>query len=94
MTQLRRHVDGQPLLLVSRIVKDPRFAHVFVTRRLPDVIALSATSSVNCHVFPRSSLGADPTGWARDGDQLFAYKWRDWKVLTKTNETMRANIKT
>ncbi|MGD8861026.1 MAG: N-6 DNA methylase [Myxococcales bacterium] len=71
--ELRRHLDGRPLLLVSRVVKDPEFAHVFVSTRLPDVILLSATSSVNCHVFPRSALRADALGVGCGGDRVFAY---------------------
>ncbi len=51
VTALAARLDGAPVLLTSRIVKDPSFAHVWVTRELPDVICLSATSSVNCHAF-------------------------------------------
>ena len=41
-------VDGSPILLTTKIVKDPQFSHVFITRLFPDVILLSNTSSVNC----------------------------------------------
>jgi predicted helicase len=52
VTALHRRVMGQPLLLVSKIVKDQSFAHVWVSRQFPDVIHLSAASSVNCYAFP------------------------------------------
>lgn len=53
-------VDGQPILLTTRIVKDAGFAHVFATREFPDVIGLSATSSVNCYAFPLSTMRVAP----------------------------------
>ena len=49
---LKACVDGTPILLTTKIVKDPHFSHVFVTREFADVIFLSATSSVNCFSFP------------------------------------------
>jgi type I restriction-modification system DNA methylase subunit len=50
---LRNCIDGSLVLLCTKIVKDAEFRHVFVTRRFPDVIALSNTSSVNCYAFPQ-----------------------------------------
>jgi predicted helicase len=44
------------LLLTTRFARDADFAHVFATRRLPDVIFLSNKSSVNTFAFPRSAL--------------------------------------
>lgn len=57
VSKLAKQVDGSPVLLTTKIVKDPSFAHVWVTRHLADVIFLSATSSVNCYSFP-SGIGA------------------------------------
>ncbi len=45
-------VDGSPILLTTKIVKDPFFSHVFVSRLFADVIFLSNTSSINCYSFP------------------------------------------
>jgi hypothetical protein len=74
---LRARIDGQPLLLTSRVMNDPAFAHVFATRTLPDVIFLSPTSSVNCHVFPSSALRVEPVvqalGRVADPRAAFAY---------------------
>jgi len=53
LERLKASVDGSPVLLTTKIVKDAEFAHVFVTRLFPDVIFLSNTSSVNCYAFPR-----------------------------------------
>jgi predicted helicase len=50
--KLKATVDGSLILLTTKIVKDPQFAHVFVTRLFPDVIFLSNTSSINCYSFP------------------------------------------
>jgi hypothetical protein len=50
--QLNACIDGTPVLLTTKIVKDPQFSHVFVSRQFADVIFLSATSSVNCFSFP------------------------------------------
>ncbi|MDH5674683.1 MAG: N-6 DNA methylase [Myxococcales bacterium] len=73
---LRPHVDGQPLLLTTRVVKDATFAHVFATRLLPDVIALSPASSVNAHVFPMARL-REPAlaafGARTSGERVFRY---------------------
>jgi len=52
-------MDGFPVLLTTKIVKDGSFAHVFVTRLFPDVIFLSNTSSVNCYAFPRKPPHGD-----------------------------------
>ena len=49
---LAGRLNGSKILLTTKIVKDPSFAHAFVTRTLPDVIFLSNTSSVNCYSFP------------------------------------------
>ncbi len=49
-------VEGSPILLTTKLVKDGSFSHVFVTRLFPDVIFLSNTSSVNCYAFPRRIL--------------------------------------
>jgi len=49
---LKACVDGSPILLATKIVKDSSFSHVFVTRQFADVIFLSNTSSVNCYSFP------------------------------------------
>ncbi len=49
---LKACVDGSPILLTTKIVKDPSFCHVFVSRLFADVIFLSNTSSVNCYSFP------------------------------------------
>lgn len=46
-------IDGRPVLLATKIVKDPSYSHVFVSRIFADVIFLSNTSSVNCYSFPR-----------------------------------------
>lgn len=76
---LRRHIDGEPLLLTSRVVNDRVFAHVFASRILPDVILLSPTSSVNCHVFPTSAIVVEPVartlGRAVAPRTLFAYAY-------------------
>lgn len=76
---LRRCLDGEPLLLTSRVVNDPPFAHVFASRMLPDVILLSPTSSVNCHVFPASAILVEPAeralGRAVPPRALFAYAY-------------------
>jgi len=50
--KLFNYVSNKPILLTSKIVKDSSFAHIFVTKSFPDVIFLSATSSVNCYSFP------------------------------------------
>ncbi|PZQ12520.1 MAG: hypothetical protein DI564_12820 [Rhodanobacter denitrificans] len=52
VSKLAAQIDGSPVLLTTKIVKDGAFAHVWVTRHLADVIFLSATSSVNCYSFP------------------------------------------
>ena len=74
---LYEHVDGRPILLTTRIVKDERFAHVFVTRRFPDVIALSTTSSVNCYAFPQATLKPErlcsAMGLSLKPEEAFAY---------------------
>lgn len=49
---LRTRIDGSPILLTTKIVKDSSFSHVFVSKLLVDVIFLSNTSSVNCYSFP------------------------------------------
>ena len=49
---LKQCVDGSPILLTTKIVKDSQFAHAFVSRLFADVIFLSNTSSVNCYSFP------------------------------------------
>ena len=54
VNELRDYIDGKPILLVTKIVKDRSFAHVFVTRQLADVIFLSNSSSVNAYSFPMS----------------------------------------
>jgi predicted helicase len=51
--RLKSCVDGSPILLATKIVKDSSFSHVFVTRLFADVIFLSNTSSVNCYSFPQ-----------------------------------------
>ncbi len=53
LEQLMACIDGSPVLLTTKLVKDAEFAHVFVTRLFTDVIFLSNTSSVNCYSFPR-----------------------------------------
>ncbi|MDD9942771.1 MAG: hypothetical protein OXU20_17150 [Myxococcales bacterium] len=74
---LRSQVDGSPLLLTTRIVKDSQFAHVFTTRCFPDVIALSTTSSVNCYAFPSTRIVeqriARGTGLDLSQSEAFAY---------------------
>ncbi len=50
--KLKELCGNNLLLLSSRIVKDAKFAHLFVTNLFTDVIFLSNTSSVNCYVFP------------------------------------------
>ena len=76
---LRRRLDGEPLLLTSRVVNDHAFAHVFASRILPDVILLSPTSSVNCHAFPASAIVVEPVeralGRAVPPRALFAYAY-------------------
>lgn len=76
---LRRRLDGEPLLLTSRVVNDRAFAHVFASRILPDVILLSPTSSVNCHVFPASAIVVEPVARtlrrAMAPRTLFAYAY-------------------
>ncbi len=52
LVRLKACLDGSPVLLATKLVKDASFAHVFVTRQFPDVIFLSNTSSVNCYAFP------------------------------------------
>ena len=49
---LKACVDGSPIILTTKIVKDSAFSHVFVSRIFADVIFLSNTSSVNCYSFP------------------------------------------
>ena len=77
LRQLYARVDGRPILLTTRIVKDEDFAHVFVTRRFPDVIALSPTSSVNCYAFPMATMEPEPlrkaTGMCLSAEEAFAY---------------------
>lgn len=77
LRMLRQHVDGEPFLLTTRIVKDSRFAHVFTTRRFPDVIALSTTSSVNCYAFPSGQIRTEPfshaSGLVLSQAEAFAY---------------------
>ncbi len=63
--KLKSCVDGTPILLTTKIVKDSVFAHVFVSRTFADVIFLSNTSSVNCYSFPQRvprGLGAFGAG--------------------------------
>ena len=45
-------LDGRPILLATKLIKDSSFSHVFVSRLFADVIFLSNTSSVNCYSFP------------------------------------------
>jgi hypothetical protein len=59
---LKRCIDGTPVLLTTKLVKDAAFSHVFVSREFADVIFLSNTSSVNCYSFP--------TGAGHDEDAL------------------------
>ncbi len=59
VSALHERVKGQPVLLASKIVKDADFAHAFVANIFPDVIHLSATSSVNCYAFPSGPAGDD-----------------------------------
>lgn len=77
LRSLYARVDGRPILLTTRIVKDERFAHVFVTRCFPDVIALSPTSSVNCYAFPLATMRPEPlceaTGMQLTREEAFAY---------------------
>lgn len=77
LMRLREAMAGQPALLTTRIVKDTTFAHVFATAVLPDVIALSSTSSVNAYAFPRAALQASALAaqlaGTLDDDALFAY---------------------
>ncbi len=60
---LKARIQGQVVLLTTRIVKDDAFRHAFVTRVFPDVILLSNTSSVNCYSFPSCVPG---TGQAEE----------------------------
>ncbi len=77
VTALADRLDGAPVLLTTKIVKDSSFAHVWITRELADVIGLSATSSVNCYSFPltgnfdASALGLDVDP-ARGLDYVYA----------------------
>ena len=52
VNRLYECIDGEPVLLTTKIVKDATFSHAFVSRLFADVIFLSATSSVNCYSFP------------------------------------------
>ncbi len=61
VSQLTSRLDGTPVLLTTKIVKDSSFSHVWVTRGLADVIFLSSTSSVNCYSFPG---GVEPSVFA------------------------------
>ena len=49
---LQESLEGSPVLLTTKIVKDPEFTHVFVSRLFADVIFLSNTSSVNTYSLP------------------------------------------
>jgi predicted helicase len=59
--RLRSCVNGSPILLTTKIVKDASFSHVFVTRSFADVIFLSNTSSVNCYSFPQKYADGSPS---------------------------------
>ena len=52
VSSLKACIEGSPILLTTKIVKDADFAHAFVSRIFTDVIFLSNTSSVNCYSFP------------------------------------------
>jgi len=57
--KLKAQCQENLLLLCSRIVKDDRFSHIFISNLFTDVIFLSNTSSVNCYVFPLKKYDAE-----------------------------------
>ena len=78
LTRLFERLDQGPFLLTSRLVKDARFAHVFAASALPDVIFLSASSSVNAYAFPAGALSprlaaALVPGGQSSASQVLAY---------------------
>lgn len=72
LKRLKNRVDGDLILLTTKIVKDAVFAHVFVTRRFPDVIFLSNTSSVNTYSFPLNREGEAETLLSEGGEPNLA----------------------
>lgn len=72
VSKLAAQIDGSPVLLTTKIVKDGAFAHVWVTRHLADVIFLSATSSVNCYSFPSGIAARGKLATSKMKVSLFA----------------------
>lgn len=72
VSRLHDCVDGQPMLLTTKIVKDSAFSHVFVSRLFADVIFLSNTSSVNCYSFP-SNCPSDALNFGAEGGSKRGY---------------------
>ncbi|HMF30001.1 MAG TPA: type ISP restriction/modification enzyme, partial [Candidatus Lokiarchaeia archaeon] len=60
---IKKECRGNILFLCAKIVNDAQWAHVFVARIFPDVIALSNSSSENCYVFPLQILRKGASSW-------------------------------
>ena len=68
VTTLKNNCRGNLILLTSKIVNDPVWAHVFITRLFPDVIALSNSSSENCFAFPLQFWSTNHPQWNLTGE--------------------------